>query len=35
MKLNSQAEMQGVPDGALFPSLHIASAAGDTYKDKR
>lgn len=34
MKDNSQTEMQGVPDGALFPSLCIASDAADTYQDK-
>lgn len=34
MKDNSQTEMPGVPDGALFPSLCIASDAADTYQDK-
>lgn len=34
MKHNSQTEMQGVPDGALFPSLCIVSGAADTYQDK-
>lgn len=35
MKLNGKAEMQeGVPDGALFLSLCIASGAADRHQDK-
>lgn len=35
MKHNSKAEMQeGVPDGALFLSLLVASGAADTHQDK-
>lgn len=26
---------EGGPDGALFPSLHIASGAADTHQDKK